>query len=233
MQGLLGVAIHEQQTAQSFLIENGQCTGVQTKEGITFKCGHTILAAGAHSPNLLPELTPYIHVTGHPVFWLKPQDPELFMQPQLCVFAADISNTGWYGFPYLPQHGILKIASHTTGTRINPEYSDLRVNDEEVLRMRRFVEESFPTLAKAPLVYTRKCLYTDTLDGHYWIDQHPGVKGITVSTGGSGHGMKMGPILGEMTADVAEGKTHRFSKRYRWRELSKDTKPSGEIRNYS
>ena len=89
---------------------------------------------------------------------------------------------------------------------------------------------AFPTLADAPLVYTRRCLYTDTLDGHFWIDQHPEIKGLSVSSGGSGHGMKMAPILGEMTADIAEGKTHQFSKRYRWRHLTAETVQVEEAR---
>ena len=65
---------------------------------------------------------------------------------------------------------------------------------------------------------------------HFWIDNHPEIKGLSVSSGGSGHGFKMGPILGEMTADVAEGKTHQFSKRYRWRNLTSFTKHAEEAR---
>ena len=82
-----------------------------------------------------------------------------------------------------------------------------------------------------PLVYTRRCLYTDTLDGHFWMDNHPEIKGLSVSTGGSGHGFKMAPILGEMTAGVVEGKTHQFSERYRWRHLTDDTLQVMEARH--
>ncbi|MBT8221297.1 MAG: FAD-dependent oxidoreductase [Bacteroidia bacterium] len=226
----LGVNIHESQTAEEFVIDKGQLTGVKSREGSTFNCGHAIVAAGAHTPYLVPELKPYMKTTGHPVFWLKCDSPTNFKPPKMAVFMAEISNTGWYGFPFLEKHGIVKVAKHTHGQNIHPDQNDRRVSDEEVEDMRRFIEESLPDLSNAPLVYTRKCLYTDTLDGHFWIDHHPEIKGLSVSSGGSGHGMKMGPILGEMTADMAEGKSHRFSDRYRWRHLTTDTVHSEEAR---
>lgn len=226
----LGVEIHEGQTAESFIIEKGQLQGVKTREGQTFSCGHAIVAAGVHTHYLLPELKPYIKSTGHPVFWLKPSNSELFQSPNLPVFAADISNTGWYGFPFLPQFGIIKIAKHSSGLHIYPDQDDRHISDSEVNEMRLFLELSFPDLVDAPLVYTRRCLYTDTLDGHFWIDRHPEIKGLSVSTGGSGHGLKMAPILGAMTADAAEGKSHQFSERYRWRHLTCHTNQSEEAR---
>jgi len=226
----LGVEILEGQTAKSFVVEKGRLEAVKTKEGNTYGCGHTIVAAGAATPFLLPELQSYMKSTGHPVFWLKPDIPTLFRAPQLPVFTADISNTGWYGFPFLNKQGVVKIAKHTNGVPIHPEKDDRQITDEEVEDMRAFVRSSFPALASAPLVYTRRCLYTDTLDGHFWIDHHPEIKGLSVSSGGSGHGMKMAPILGEMTADMAEGKSHQFSQRYKWRHLTEETDQVEEAR---
>ena len=226
----LGVDIHEGQTANSFIVEKGQLEGVKTREGNTYKCGHAIVTAGAATPYLLPELQPYMKSTGHPVFWLRPNDPSLFKAPHLPVFTADISNTGWYGFPFVDKSGIVKIAQHTNGMPIHPYWDDRQITNEEVADMRAFVESSFPSLTNAPLVYSRRCLYTDTLDGHFWIDHHPEIKGLSVSSGGSGHGMKMAPILGEMTADMAEGKTHMFSERYRWRHLTEETNQVEEAR---
>ncbi len=226
----LGVEIHEGQTAEGFVIEKNRLQAVKTREGKSYPCGHAIVAAGAHTPYLLPELQPYMKATGHPVFWLKPRAPGLFQVPKLSVFTADIAHTGWYGFPWHPKQGIVKIAKHTDGMALHPDQDDRQITDAEVAEMRDFLAKSFPLLADAPLVYTRRCLYTDTLDGHFWIDQHPLVAGLSVSTGGSGHGMKMGPVLGEMTADMAEGKSHEFSARYRWRELGEKTPQAEEAR---
>ncbi len=226
----LGVEIHERQTAESIEVENERLKAVKTKEGITFHCGHALIAAGANTPYLLPELQPYIKTTGHPLFWLKPENSKYFSPPYLSFFAADISNSGWYGFPFVPKYGIVKIGKHSNGLLMHPDKDDRQIKDEEVVDMRSFLKESFPELASAPLVFTRRCLYTDTLDGHFWIDQHPNIKGLSVSTGGSGHGMKMAPILGEMTADRIEGKIHQFSQRYRWRHLGVETSQTEEAR---
>lgn len=226
----LGVAIHEGQTAESFQLTKGVLQGIRTKEGETFQCGHALLAAGVHTPLLLPELQPYMKTTGHPVFWLKPKDSTNFVPPKFSVFTADISNSGWYGFPFLHKQGVVKIAKHSNGTNIHPDEDDRQITDAEVADMRSFVKMTFPELIDAPLVYTRRCLYIDTLDGHFWIDNHPEIKGLSISTGGSGHGLKMGPLLGPMAADVIEGKSHQFSERHRWRHLTGMTDQVEEAR---
>ena len=221
----IGVEIFQGQTAEKLLISDGTIKGVSTKEGQAYYCGHAHITAGAFTTMLLPELKGSIKATGHPVFWLKPEDPTLFTIPKFAVFTADISNSGWYGFPFTPSHGIVKVAKHSNGQELNVVKDDRQVTNDEVLEMRNFLRESLPALANAPLVYTRKCLYTDTLDGHFWIDNHPEIKGLSVGTGGSGHGFKMAPLLGEMQADIAEGGSNPFSDRYRWRQLdSKATK---------
>jgi len=227
----LGVVIHEGQTAEGFVIEKGRLQAVTTMEGNTFQCDHALIAAGVHTPLLLPELQACMKSTGHPVFWLKPKNPNLFTHPLFSVFTADISNTGWYGFPFSSKYGIVKIAKHSNGIFVNPEKDDRQIEDFEVEEMRNFLRMTFPQLFDAPLVFTRRCLYIDTLDGHFWIDNHPEIKGLSVTTGGSGHGMKMAPLLGEMAADVVEGKSHQFSKRYRWRHLADDTSQVEEARH--
>ncbi len=226
----LGVQILQGQTATELLIDKGQLWGVKTKEGVIYHCGHAMVTAGPYSILLLPELAPYMKATGHPVFWLKPKDPTPFTPPHLSVFSADLSNTGWYGFPWSDKYGIVKVAKHSNGVDLHPEHDDRQVTENEIIEMRLFLNDAFPALSEAPLVYTRRCLYTDTLDGHFWIDHHPETKGLLVGTGGSGHAFKMAPLLGEMLADVAEGGSNPFSTRHRWRDPTKGTTQMEEAR---
>lgn len=226
----IGVEIHEGQTAHEFIFENNKAIGVKTREEKVFHAGHIIVAAGAHTPYLVPELRSYFKATGHPVFWLKPKNPELYTPPQLSVFTADTSNTGWYGFPLHPKYGVVKFGKHANGLELHPDQDDRKITDTEVADLRLFLKNAFPDLYDAPLVYTRRCLYTDTLDGHFWIDHHPKYKGLSVSSGGSGHGFKMMPLIGEITADMVEGKENQFSKRFKWRHLEKETKQEEEAR---
>ncbi|MEL6942187.1 MAG: FAD-dependent oxidoreductase [Bacteroidota bacterium] len=228
----LGVVIHEGQTAQEFIIEQNHLKAVKTRKGGLFKCDYAIVAAGAHSPYLLPELQSCMRATGHPIFWLKPKDATLFNTPHLPVFTADIANTGWYGFPCHPKQGVVKVANHSVGQIIHPEKGKGVVSEKAIEKMRIFLKTAFPSLLDAPVVYTRLCLYTDTLDGHFWIDHHPEIKGLFVSTGGSGHAMKMAPVLGFVIADVLEKKKNAWSERFKWRSLSEQTVQQEEARNW-
>lgn len=226
----LGVEIHEDQGAEQILQQNHRATGVRTRSGQIFSAGQVIVCAGNFTPYLVPELKPYMRITGHPVFHLQPSRPKLFQAPPFPVFGADISNTGWYGFPLHPREGVVKIAHHGPGLELDPARSERIVTEEDEASLRAFLRESLPALADDPIVYTRRCLYTDTLDGHFWISSHPEVAGLTIGSGGSGHGLKMGPVIGDMIATTAEGGTHRWSSRYRWRHLAPDTQGEEKAR---
>ena len=60
--------------------------------------------------------------------------------------------------------------------------------------------ERFPALAAAPLVETRTCQYDNTPDGNYLVDRHPEAANVWLMGGGSGHGFKLSPALGERMA---------------------------------
>lgn len=226
----LAVEVHEGQTAEEFEIEKGQVRAVKSREGGRFEAGHIIVCAGNSTPYLVPALKPYMKITGHPVFHLKPSQPELYTPPKFGVFAADISTTGWYGFPLHPIKKVVKVALHSYGLELHPEHDERVVYQQDEELLRAFLKKAFPALANDPIVYTRRCCYTDTLDGHFWIDHHPEIKGLSIGSGGSGHGMKMGPVIGDMIATMAEGGTHKWSSRYRWRELSEETAQVEEAR---
>lgn len=218
-----GVVLHEGQTADELLGTPGRVTGVRTREGATFHADQVLVAAGAWTAVLLPELQPVMKATGHPVFHLKPANPTLFTPPNFAVFTADVSRTGWYGFPYNPREGVVKVASHGVGVQLHPEHDERVVYDSDIAHLRRFLAETFPALADAELVYTRRCLYCDTLDEHFWIDRHPTREGLSVSTGGSGHGFKFAPVLGGLAADVVEGKANPWAAKFAWRAFDAET----------
>jgi sarcosine oxidase / L-pipecolate oxidase len=173
-----GVTVHPGQTADEFLGAGGRITGVRTREGEIFHADHTVVAAGAWTHHLLPELQKVMRATGHPVFHLRPADPALFTPPSFTVFTADVANTGWYGFPLHPHAGIVKVANHGVGVQLHPDNDERVVYEHDIQHLRRFLAETFPALADAELIYTRRCLYNDTLDEHFWIDRHPGTGGV-------------------------------------------------------
>lgn len=220
----LGVDVFEHQNAAAILIENNRAYGIRTSSGDVFYAEEVVVCAGNFTPYLLPELMPFFRITGHPVFHLKPSKPELCVPARLPVFALDISRTGWYGFPLHPTEHVLKVANHGEGRVLHPEHDERKVYAEDVTAMRDMLATFMPALINDPLVYTRRCCYTDTLDGHFWIDRHPTVEGLTVGSGGSGHGFKMAPVIGEMIAATAQGQPHGWSDRFSWRNLAPDTR---------
>jgi glycine/D-amino acid oxidase-like deaminating enzyme len=216
------------------LIEYAKSIGVELREerrfaalrdremGIVLDDGHeitgdaVIMAVGAWTPYLLPSTQKFLRATGHPVFHLKPQQPELFAPERFPVFGADISQTGFYGFP-INRDGVVKIANHGPGREMSPDSSERIVTTKEEKEMREFLSETFPALADAPIVYTRICLYCDTNDGDFWIAPDPERPGLIIAAGDSGHGFKFAPVLGEIIADAVEAKSNSFLKKFRWR----------------
>ena len=218
----IGVEVQPGQTAHELVLDGGRVNGMRTREEATFNSDHTVLAAGSWTPWLLPELQSVMTATGHPIFHLKPKDPAPFTEPEFVVFFGDTARTGWYGFPML-REGIVKISRHGVGVTLHPENDERTVFEEDFTQLRLFLEDTFPALLDAEITYTRRCLYNDTLDEHFWIDHHPEKEGLSVATGGSGHGFKFGPVLGDLIADVVEDKPNDWAEMFRWRELSPGT----------
>ncbi len=214
----LGVEIHPDQTVDRLSKQQGRVTGVRTREGSRFRAGQVVLCAGAYTPQLLPELKPYIRASGHPVFHLRPSRPELFEAGRMAVFTADVSATGWYGFPLHPRAGVVKIANHGSGVLVDPAREDRKVSLASRDQLRGMLLRTFPSLVHDPIVFTRLCVYTDTIDEHFWIDRHPELASLTVATGGSGHGFKMAPLLGNWIAATAQGDLEQRPERFAWNE---------------
>jgi glycine/D-amino acid oxidase-like deaminating enzyme len=175
-----------------------------------------VMAVGAWTPYLLPFTKNFFRATGQPVFHLKPSKPETFAPERFPVFGADITTTGYYGFP-INRDGVVKIANHGPGREMAPESPGRAVTSDDERNLREFLASTFPALADAPIVDTRVCMYCDTHDGHFWIARDPEREGLVVAAGDSGHGFKFAPVLGEIIADAAEGDDNPLLQKFRWR----------------
>ena len=72
--------------------------------------------------------------------------------------------------------------------------------------MLAYAAHRFPGLAAAPVVGSRVCQYDVTADTHFAVGRHPEHETWWLVGGGSGHGFKHGPALGEYVADCLEGR---------------------------
>jgi glycine/D-amino acid oxidase-like deaminating enzyme len=100
----------------------------------------------------------------------------------------------------------LKVADDTAGDEVDPTTMERVPTAGGLAAARAILRDRFPALADAPLVEARVCQYEASTDGHFLVDRHPGLENVWLVGGGSGHGFKMGPALGEHAAAVVQGK---------------------------
>jgi glycine/D-amino acid oxidase-like deaminating enzyme len=104
-----------------------------------------------------------------------------------------------YGIPGNERRGF-KVADDTAGALVDPTTLQRIVSADALRIARETLARRFPALAAAPLVESRVCQYEYSPEGDFLLDRHPGADNVWLLGGGSGHGFKMGPALGEYAA---------------------------------
>ena len=212
----LGVELREGAQFLQLAEDDDRVNGIVLDDGRRIASDAVVMAVGAWTPYLLPFTKKFFRSSGQPVFHLKPRQPELFAPERFPVFGADITTTGYYGFP-INRDGLVKIANHGRGQEMSPESPERAVTPEDEKNLREFLSSTFPPLADAPIVYSRICMYCDTHDGHFWIARDPERRGLVIAAGDCGHGFKFAPVVGEIIADAVEEKPNPILHKFRWR----------------
>jgi glycine/D-amino acid oxidase-like deaminating enzyme len=174
-----------------------------------------IFACGAWLGKLFPTiLGERIFPTRQEIFFFGvPAGDSRFAPPALPTWLFQEDEI--YGMPDLEARG-LKIAVDRHGERVDPDTQSRLASITGANEARRFVDQRFPALRGAPIVETRVCQYENTWNGDFLIDRHPEIENVWFVGGGSGHGFKHGPVVGEyVAARILEGAEaeERFSLR--------------------
>jgi sarcosine oxidase len=214
--GLAAGVRHEAMAVARVVSEGSTVCGVEAENGERLSADRVVVAAGAWTPSLLPGLGAVLRSTGQPVLHFQVDRPEDFSGTRFPAWAADIANSGWYGFPSLPD-GRVKIGHHGPGSAAHPDQRGA-VGEAHERRTRDFLREAIPSLADAPIACRRVCMYCDSFDGDLFIGRDPDREGLIVAAGGSGHGFKFAPVLGGLIADVSEGEDPPWASRLGWRD---------------
>jgi len=106
---------------------------------------------------------------------------------------------GFYGMPDLESRGF-KIADDNHGEKVDPDTQSRIATPQSLAATEKYMARRFPTLAGAPVIESRVCQYENTSNGDFLIDRHPDFDNVWLAGGGSGHGFKHGPSLGEYVA---------------------------------
>lgn len=232
--------------ATSLIFSPDQSTilGANTTSGTQYFADLTILAAGAWSAKFL-DLRSQVHSSGQCLLYINITDEEqerykdipvllnmssgYFILPprnnilKLARHAHGYSNPTTIPHPNPSSPGetitiSLPCTTYDHPTNCKPP---MAFQAEAATALHTFL----PDLPPRPFSHTRICWYTDTPTGEFLITycDKPqssgglGLKGVFLATGGSGHGFKFLPVLGEKIVDVMEGRDEVWAGKWAWK----------------
>ena len=176
--------------------KSGRAYEVATSNGEKIAAGQFVFACGPWLGKVFPD------VLGAQIFPSR-QEVFFFGTPAGDARFAPLALPTWlfqedlvYGMPDIEGRG-LKIAFDEHGERVDPDTQSRIVSPAMTETVRKYVARRFPALKDAPIVETRVCQYENTSNGDFLIDRHPEMENVWFAGGGSGHGFKHGPALGE------------------------------------
>jgi sarcosine oxidase len=177
---------------------------ISTSSGENITAGSYVFACGSWLPKIFPEiLGPRIFTSRQEIlFFGVPAGEMRFTSPAMPTWLY--LKDQFYGMPDIEARGF-KVANDRHGARVDPDTQSRVASAEAIETARQFVARRFPALKDAPVVETRVCQYENTSNGDFLIDRHPQMENVWMVGGGSGHGFKHGPSVGEYVAAQVTG----------------------------
>ncbi|KAK6416519.1 hypothetical protein LTR81_009921 [Elasticomyces elasticus] len=227
---------------------DGRVLGIESADGNKHIADLVIVACGGWTPSLVSQAEQLLETTSGSVLSIRlPEDrpdlwdkysPEKFPVWDFNMGSYEPYKTigGIYGLPRTPE-GVVKIAfrgakwtdysrnSTVSGMPLSYPKTHVEKVPEEAMRViRGFCEENLPDLIELDLEYERLCWYTDSVNNSFLIDYVPGTGNLMVASGGSGHGFKFLPVLGQHIVDSIERKETQYTRLFAWREVPHGSK---------
>jgi glycine/D-amino acid oxidase-like deaminating enzyme len=178
--------------------------GIRIDAGEFAKADAYVFAPGPWLGRLFPFLTSSITPTRQEVFFFgTPAGDSSFTEEHMPTW-IDGGRRPFFGVPGNHWRGF-KIADDTRGPLIDPTTMERVVSDERLSAARSYLRMRFPGMTGAPLLESRVCQYENSIDHNFILDRHPEAENVWIVGGGSGHGFKHGPVIGEIVADAVLG----------------------------
>ena len=183
-------------------LESGPLRSLGLSDGSRLKADVYVFACGPWLGKIFPQAVgDLVQPTKQDIFFFgPPAGDDRFSDRHLPVW-GDHRGRFRYGIPGSDRRGF-KIADDTRGPAFDPTNGERVANQETLKDIREYVTFRFPALKDAPLLETRVCQYEQTPDSHFIIDRHPKNENVWLLGGGSGHGFKHGPAVGERMAEL-------------------------------
>ena len=186
--------------------------GLEMSDGERISAGAYVFACGPWLPKMFPELLANrIHPTRQEVFYFGAPAGTRLTAPALPAW-IDFQEEA-YGLPDVEGRGV-KVAIDRHGPSFDPDTGDRVASAEGLAEVRRYLARRIPELKDAPVSESRVCQYENTSNGDFLIDRHPDFENVWLVGGGSGHGFKHGPFVGEYVTALIEGTTEGTESRF-------------------
>jgi sarcosine oxidase len=188
----------------------GDGVEVATTKG-RYLAGKVIVSAGAWVGELLPELRLPLYIERQVVCWFKDAGRGAVLRPdRMPVYIWEYeAGRMFYGFPDMGQG--IKIGFHHGGRHIRADELRQDAGPDEIQAIQEIAGK---WLAIDPVFNGASvCMYTNTPDEDFIIDEYPGAPQILVLSPCSGHGFKFSSVVGKIAGDWALGRPAGFDLR--------------------
>jgi glycine/D-amino acid oxidase-like deaminating enzyme len=184
----------------------GRLADVALSDGASLAASTFVFACGPWLPKVFPEvMTKKLFTPRRDVFFFgTPSGDDRFSFPNFPNYSEDASQ-GYYGFPSIDGRGF-KVCPVGELTAFDPDTDERVVSAYQMKRARDYLALRFPALKDQPIVESRVCQLEMSVDEHFIIQKHPDLDNAWLVGGGSGHGYKHGPVVGEYVAARVLGK---------------------------
>jgi len=204
---IAGGGEYRQAAVRPMMGESGSLPRVALDDGAPLEADAFVFACGPWLPQVLPDvLGDIIRPTRQELFYFgEPSRNAAFSDSSMPAW-IDHSDHVWYGVPGNEYRGF-KIGDDARGPDTDPTTQE-RVPTESFIRAaREYAAYRFPGLVGAPITEARVCQYENTPDNDFILDRHPNLDNAWIAGGGSGHGFKHGPAIGEHVCALIAGST--------------------------
>ncbi len=167
---------------------------------VTWQCGTVIVAAGPWAGKLMAQLGVTL-----PIQACRTQ-VGLFRRPVNAARGGPVYGDFSQGIYFKPTHGDMMHAGSIGGEEIrdpvDPDHYPEAADADWLPGIRQRLARRIPAMARGYGRGGYGALYAITPDWHPVIDRCPGIEGLYVAAGFSGHGFKMAPVVGCLTAEM-------------------------------
>ena len=198
---------YQQTQAKPGRIASNGMESITLSSGETLKADIYVFAPGPWLGQVFPFLASSITPTRQEVFFFgTPAGDVRFTEEHLPTW-IDGGKRPFFGVPGNHWRGF-KIADDTRGPVVDPSTMEREISQEKLSGAHEYLRMRFPAMADAPLLESRVCQYENSTDHNFILDRHPEAQNVWILGGGSGHGFKHGPVMGDMAANaILDSKT--------------------------